>query len=683
MPRLHRLAASAAALALATTLAHAAPAPSASTAAPAPPSFGRWGVDLTARDPAVKPGDSFFDYANGTWDKAATIRADRPAAGVGMDLQDRSQAQLRAIVEESARDPRGATGQKVGGLYSSFMDEARVEQLDAAPLKGDLDAIRAVADKTQMARLMGEGHLGFGSSIFGLGVIPDLRGPKIYTPTLGIGGLGLPDRDFYLADQFKAKKQAYRDYVARTLKMVGWTDPDSSADAVLDLETRIAGAMWTRTERRDPNKAYHPMAVAELQAMAPGFDFRAMFAGAGAPAFERIIVGQDTAVPKVAKIFADAPLETLKAWEAYHTANSAAPYLSNRFVDSQFELIRALSGQPQNLTRWERGIALVDGSLGEALGQEYVARYFPASSKKMMEAMVANLQAAMRERIQNAAWMSPETRAAALRKQAQQRVKVGYPSKWRDYSALTIDPADLYGNVERASAFAYRYDLNRLGQPVDREEWAMTPQTVNAYNNPLANEIVFPAAMLQAPMFDPKADPAVNYGAIGAVIGHEISHGFDDQGRQFDEAGTLRDWWQPADAARFTGEAGKLAAQYDAYEGAPGMKVNGKLTLGENIGDQGGVRLALDAYHASLRGKKAPVLDGLSGDQRFFLAWAQGWRGKLRDDIAKMILVSDVHSPYRWRVDGTLRNIDEWYAAFDVKPGDKLYLKPEDRVRVW
>ena len=678
----YKLAASAAALAVAASVAAAAPPPAAAPAVPAP-GYGRWGIDLTTRDPSVKPGDSFFDYANGAWLKTAAIRADRPAAGVGMDLQDRSQAQLRAIVEESVRHPRGATGRKVGGLYASFMDEDRIERLDAAPLKADLDRIRAVSTKADMARLMGAGHLGFGSSIFSLGAIPDLKGAKVYTPTLGISGLSLPDRDFYLAEPFKAKKAAYRAYVGRTLQAIGWSDPEASADAVLDFETKIAGAMWTRTERRDPNKAYHPMSVAELQAAAPGFDFRTMFAAAGAPAFERIIVGQDTAVPKVAKLFAETPLDTLKAWEAYHTANSASPYLSKRFVDSQFQLIQALSGQPRNLSRWERGIALVDSTLGEALGQEYVARYFPASSKKMMEALVANLQSAMRERIRNASWMTPETRAAALAKQSLQRVKVGYPNKWRDYSALAVDPADLYGNVERAKAFDHRFDMNRLGKPVDRDEWALSPQTVNAYNNPLGNEIVFPAAMLQAPMFDPKADPAVNYGAIGAVIGHEISHGFDDQGRQFDQAGTLRDWWQPADSARFTSQAGKLAAQYDAYEGAPGMKVNGKLTLGENIGDQGGILLALDAYHASLRGRPAPVLDGLTGDQRFFLAWAQGWRGKYRDDIAKLILVSDVHSPGRWRVDGTLRNIDQWYAAFDVRPGDKLYLAPQERVRIW
>ncbi|MEO7177242.1 MAG: M13 family metallopeptidase N-terminal domain-containing protein, partial [Allosphingosinicella sp.] len=386
MKSLFLVAASAAALSVA---AASLPAPLAaqSKQASAPRKFGSWGVDLGARDTSVKPGDSFFDYANGGWLKTAQIRSDRPAAGVGMDLQDRSQAQLRAIVEESARSPRGATGRKVGGLYSSFMDEARIERLDAAPLKGDLDSIRAVSTKAEMARLMGQGHLGFGSSIFSLGVVPDLKGPKVYTPTLGISGLSLPDRDFYLADPFKAKKAAYRAYIGRTLTAIGWGDPEATADSVLEFETGIASAMWTRTERRDPNRMYHPMSVAELEAMAPGFDFKALFAAAGAPGFDRIIVGQDSAVPKVARLFADTPLETLKAWQAYHTTNSASPYLSKRFLDSQFELIKAMSGQPQNATRWERGIALVDGSLGEALGQEYVARYFPPSSKKMMEGL--------------------------------------------------------------------------------------------------------------------------------------------------------------------------------------------------------------------------------------------------------------------------------------------------------
>ncbi|MFL6862579.1 MAG: M13 family metallopeptidase [Allosphingosinicella sp.] len=676
MKRLPLLAASVTAIALAAGPAAAAPAAQ-------PAKYGAWGVDLSARDPAAKPGDSFFDYANGGWYKGAQIPADQPMVGVGMDLVNRTQAQLRAIVEGPAAGASTEGGRKVRGLYQSFMDEARLEQFDAKPLMADLEALKAVSDKAQMARFMGSTNRNFGSSIFSIGVTPDLKGPKLYTPGLGIGGTGLPDRDYYLTDQFKKQRDAYRDYVGRTLKLIGWADADAAADAVLAFETQIAGATWTRVERRDPNRIYHPMALAELIAYAPGFDFNQLIAGARAPAFDRIIVTQDTAVPKVAKIYAETPLATLKAWEAFHMAHDASSYLSKRFVDNKFAFVSALSGQPQNLPRWKRGVGLVDGNLGEALGQEYVARYFPASSKKMMEAMVANLQTAMRGRIETASWMSPATRAAALRKLALQRVKVGYPSKWRDYSSLTIDAADLYGNVKRASAFAVDYQYNRLGKPIDREEWAMTPQTVNAYNNPLQNEIVFPAAMLQGPMFDPKADAAVNYGAIGAVIGHEISHGFDDQGRQFDEAGTLRDWWAPADADRFKAAAAALAGQYSGYEGAPGMKVNGKLTLGENIGDQGGVRLALDAYHVSLKGKRAPAIGGFAGDQRFFLSWGQAWRGKLRPDLEKMILVSDVHSPARWRVDGTLRNIDEWYGAFGVKPGDALYLAPEQRVHVW
>jgi putative endopeptidase len=684
MKHVYLVAASLAALTLAAPAAPAAARQADPAAQPAQArKFGAWGVDLTARDLTVKPGDSFFDYANGGWYKTAQIAPDQPIAGVGLDLYQLTQAQLRAVIEDSARGAQTETAKKVGGLYASFMDEARLEQLDAAPLKASLAKVTAVRTPAEMARQMGETHGRMGSSIFTFGVIPDPKGPKVYTAAVGVGGMGLPDRDYYLTDQFKAQRDAYRDYVAATLALAGYAEPQKAAADILALETRIAEASWSKTEQRDPNKAYRPMTLAQLMAHAPGFDWDAFLAGVGAPKVDRLIVSQDSAFPKVARIVAEMPLATYQAWQAFHIADQASPYLSKRFVDNKFAFTRALSGQQQIKARWQRGVGLVDAVLGEALGQEYVRRHFPASSKKMMEELTGNLQAAMRARINNAAWMSPQTRAAALRKLDMQRVKVGYPDKWRDYTALAVDPADLYGNVERAGLFHFRFEVARLGQPMDRDEWAMTPQTVNAYFNPLGNEIVFPAAMLQGPMFDPEADMAVNYGAIGSVIGHEISHGFDDQGRQFDGAGTLTDWWQAQDSARFTAEAARLAAQYDGYEGAPGMKVNGKLTLGENIGDQGGVRIALDAYHASLKGKGAPVLDGLSGDQRFFLAWAQGWRNKVRPELMKMIIVSDVHSPYRWRVDGTLRNIDEWYTAFNVKPGDALYLAPNERVRVW
>jgi putative endopeptidase len=672
--------------ALAVTLASA---PSPATAqeqadpAPKPRRFGSWGVDLSARDTSVKPGDSFFDYANGSWLKTAEIPADQPVAGIDLDTHLLTQAQLRSVVEDSARSPSTQSARQVGAVYASFMDEAALEKLDSAPLAADLAAIGAVSSRKEMTRLMGATTGAFGSSFFNFGVIPDPKGSNLYTGLISLGGLGLPDRDYYLTDQFKAQREAYAAHVERTLKLIGWEDPAAAAKAILTLETKVAEANWPQAEQRNPVKMFRTMTIEQLRAHAPNFGWTAFFAGVGALPAKSLIVTQDTAVAKIAAIFAETPLDALKSWQAFHTADQASPYLSKRFVDNKFAFSRALTGQQQLRPRWERGVQLTDAILGEALGKEYVRRHFPASSKAKMEEMVHNLHAAMRARLEKAAWMSPQTRAAALEKLAKQRVKVGYPSKWRDYSGLELRADDLYGNVERAGAFTARYYFARIGKPVDKEEWIMTPQTVNAYFSPLGNEIVFPAAMLQAPRFDPDADAAVNYGAIGAVIGHEISHGFDDQGRQFDEAGRLRDWWQPQDAARFTGESEKLVEQYGAYEGAPGMKVNGKLTLGENIGDQGGVRIALDAYHASLKGKKAPVLDGLSGDQRFFLAWAQGWRGKVRDELTKMILVSDPHSPYRWRVDGTLRNIDEWYPAFNVKPGEKLYLAPEDRVRVW
>jgi putative endopeptidase len=672
-----------------TTLALAAPALTQTVPAAAPQAqtqirkFGLWGVDLSARDTAVAPGDSFFDYANGGWYKKAEFSPGFAMTGVVLDLHLVTQAQLRSLIEDSVRNPATPTARKVGGLYASFMDEARIEKLDAVPLQQDLNDIRAIGSHADMVRLMGRSQFGFGSSIFKLGAIPDLKGPKVYTAALIPSGMGLPDRDYYLTDKFKKQRDEYGAHIARTLKLINWPDADQAAAAILAFEGKIAEASWTKTEQRDPTKAYHVMTPAELKTYAPGFDWQLFFTSLGVRPLDRMIVSQNTAVPKIAALFAAAPLDTLKAWQAFKVTDAASPYLSARFVENRMLFSRALSGQQANRPRWQRAVGLVDGSLGEALGQEYVKRHFPAASKRMMETMVANLQSAMRERIQAAAWMSPETRATALKKLSMQRVKVGYPDKWRDYTALQIDPSDLYGNVERASAFSTKFELDRLGKPMDREEWAMTPQTLNAYFNPLGNEIVFPAAFLQAPNFDPKADAAVNYGAIGAVVGHEISHGFDDSGRKFDEVGTLRDWWKAEDAARFTSEAAKLAAQYGSYEGAPGMKVNGQLTLGENIGDQGGVRIALDAYRKTLKGRAAPVLDGFTGDQRFFLGWAQAWRSKMRDEAAKMVLVSDVHSPFRWRVDGTLRNIDEWYTAFNVKPGQALYLKPEERVRVW
>ena len=651
---------------------------------PAAGRFGSWGVDLSGRDASVAPGDSFFDHANGAWLAKAVIPSDQMTSGVMSDLTNLTAAQVRTMMEESqARAADTGNIGRIGRLYSSYMDEARLETLDAAPLRRDLDALNRMTTRAQMAAFMGRSFGAFGTSIYQLGFLPDLKGAKVYTAALGTGGRGLPERDFYLEDKFKPQRDAYRAHIERTLRLIDWPEPAAAADRIMAFETASAEASWSAVERRDPNKMYKPMAVAELTAFAPSFPWAEWLGGAGLESAGRIIVGEDSAIPKVARLFAETPMETLKAWQAFHMTAQASPYLSRRFVDNQFAFDRVLTGQQQLRPRWYRGVGLTHALIGEAVGEQYVARHFPAESKRAMEALVGNLQRAMRARLERADWMSPATRAEALRKLDTQIVKVGYPSKWRDYSPVSLKADDLYGNVLRASRYAHQFELDRLGKPQDREEWGMTPQTVNAYFNPLANEIVFPAAMLQAPMFSLSADPAVNYGAIGGVIGHEITHSFDDTGRMFDHKGELRDWWTPEDAARFEREAERLAAQYDSYEELPGAKVNGRLTLGENIGDQGGLLIAYDAYKASLGGRPAPVIDGLTGDQRFFLSWAQGWRKKVKDDLTRTLLVTDPHSPARWRVDGTLRNLDPWYAAFDVRPGQKLYLAPDARVRVW
>jgi putative endopeptidase len=644
--------------------------------------FGTWGVDLSAGDPSVAPGDNFFRYGNGHWYDSAVIAPDQTSAGVGVDLYNRAQGQLRDLIESSARDPKTATARQVGGLYAAFMDEARVEALDAKPLAADLAAVAAVKDKVDFTLLMGRTAYGFGKTVFGLGVLPDPRSPEINTLFLGQDGLGLPDRDYYLSEAFKDKKAAYRAYVERTFALIGYPNPVASADAVLAFETKVAEASWAAADRRDIQKLINPMTLAQLAAYAPGIDWNGYLTASGIPGRADLIVGEKSAVQKITALYLDTPLDTLKAWESFHIADQASPYLSKRFVDSKFELSKALSGVQALRPRWKRGVALVDGSLGEVVGQEYVARYFPPASKAAVTDMIKNLKTAMAGRIQNAAWMSPATKAEALKKLAKMDVQVGYPDKWRDYSGLKITADDLYGDVERSDAFEWAYQISDLGRAVDHKKWAMTPQTVNAYNGGLENRIVFPAAILQAPYFDASADPAVNYGASGAIIGHEITHGFDDQGRKIDSEGALRDWWTAEDAKRFEAQAAKFGAQYDAYEGVPGFHVNGKLTMGENIADLGGLLEALDAYHASLHGEPAPVIDGLTGDQRFFRAFAQAWRSKVRADTLKQRMASDPHSPPEFRVIGPTRNIDAWYDAFGVKSG-KYALSPEDRARIW
>jgi putative endopeptidase len=677
-----RLLLSAAASALVLGLLAPAGASAQTAAADGRVHYGAWGVDLTAQDKSINPGDDFSAYAQGAWAARAEIPPDQTSAGAGREVSDRAEAQLRLLVETEAREPKTPQGKQIGDLYNAFMDEARVEALDARPLAPDLQRIAAAPDKAAFALVMARTQGGFGKTLFGVGPAPDPKHPEMNTLFMGQDGLGLPDRDYYLKDTFKPQRDAYLAYIERALTMAGYVQPASAAKAILAFETRIAEASWAAADRRDIDRINNPMTPDQLQAYAPQIDWPAYLAASGAPNQPKVIVAENTAVQKLAQIYADTPLDTLKAWESFHLIDDASPYLSKRFVDSRFDFSKTLSGVTTLRPRWKRGVSLIDSSLGESLGREYAARYFPPSSKAQMVDLIANLKAAMAHRIETAAWMAPSTKTEALKKLAKMDVQVGYPDKWRDYSGLKIDPQDLYGDVQRSAAFEWAYQLSDLNKPVDHKKWAMTPQTVNAYNGGLENRIVFPAGILQPPYFDPDADPAVNYGAAGAIIGHEITHGFDDQGRKIDSDGAVRDWWTAEDAKRFKAQSQRFGAQYNTYEPVPGFHINGDLTMGENIADLGGLLAALDAYHASLHGKPAPVLDGLTGDQRFFLAFAQAWRNKTREDALKQQMASNPHSPAKFRVIGPTRNDDAWYAAFGVT-GGKYYLAPDDRARIW
>ncbi|HEX6860906.1 MAG TPA: M13-type metalloendopeptidase [Caulobacteraceae bacterium] len=647
------------------------------------PRYGSWGYELNGRDVAVKPGDDFYRFAQGLATDQMEIPADRSRYGNFDKLSVLSEARVRAVLDKAAADPTGADA-KIGTYYKAFLDEAAVEALGAKPLAADMAAVRAANTREELARLQGATADKFGASFFGLGIDAGLSDPEHYAVYLGQGGLSLPDRDYYLDAKFAEKKAAFQNYVANTLRLAGWQDPVGYAAKIVDLETRIAEASWTKTDSHDPEKINNIMTLAQLQKAAPNFPWATYLNAAHLGGVQKFTVTENTAVPKIADIFAATPVDVLQAWQAFTIADNASPYLSKAFVDNTFDFrSKTLQGQLEQKPRWKRAVAATNVALGEAVGERYVAAYFPAESKAQMESMVSNLKDAMAGRIQRVDWMSPETKARALDKLSKFTVKIAYPDKWRDYAALDVEAGDLYGNVERAAAFEWARQVNRLNDPVDREEWGMTPQTVNAYYNWGNNEIVFPAAILQPPFFDPDADPAINYGGIGGVIGHEITHGFDDDGRKFDGEGKLNNWWTEADLARFTAETKKLGAQYSAIEPITGSKINGDLTMGENIADLGGLLMALDAYHASLKGKPAPIIDGLTGDQRVFLGWAQVWRGKYRDDALRQQLVSDPHSPNMARVNGPVRNIDAWYEAFNVKPGDALYIPPEQRVHIW
>ena len=649
------------------------------------PRYGAWGFDLTGMDRSGKPGDDFYKWANGGWNARTEVPSDRSRFGMFDTLSILSEARTRAIIEDSAAGRiTGPDAVKIGAAYAAFMDEARAETLDFKPLAPELAALKAAKTRDDITALMGRANTSSFTAIFGLGIGDDAKDPTRYAVYAGTGGLGLPDRDYYLDAKFAEKKAAYEAYMVQLLTMIGWDKPAESAKAIMAFETQLAQASWTRIERRDRDKTYNPMTLAELQASTPGFNWNRYLVGADLKGVNRFVVGPNTAFPKYAAIYSATPVETLKAWQAFHMIDGAAPLLSRRFVDANFQFrSKTLAGQPEQKPRWKRGVGYVNGMLGEPVGKVYVARYFPAESKAKMIGLVADIRAALKVRIEHLDWMSPETKVKALEKLGKFGVKIGYPDKWRDFSGLVIKSDDAYGNAMRAARFEWQYDVSRLNGPVDKDEWGMTPQTVNAYYSSVKNEIVFPAAILQAPFFHPDADMAVNFGGIGGVIGHEVSHGFDDQGRKSDGDGVLRDWWTAEDAAKFKVQADRLGAQYSAFEPYPGAKVQGGLTMGENIGDMGGLSLAYDAYLVSLGGQPAPVVDGFTGQQRVFLGWSQVWRQKAREDFVRQQVVTDPHSPAYYRVNGTIRNVNAWYEAFGVTEGDKLYVAPADRVKIW
>jgi putative endopeptidase len=655
-------------------------------AATAGSEFGNWGFDLGGADLATLPGNDFFRYCNGTWYDRTVIAPDRDANGVDRVLEDRVDVQLREVLEhgeEGVEESSRADAAKIHRLYSNFMDEGRAEALDIRPLVPVLERVRSATSRDELAFFMGSSAETFLSSIFDLGIEVDAKSPDKYAVKIGQGGLGLPDRDYYVTAAFAEKKRAYIAYVARLLGLIGWQRAQAQAAAILRFESAIAEVSWSLAKRRNSEKTYHPVRVSELAKRAR-FPWREFLRAARLQSVDRVVLGEDTAIIRIAAIWAATPIETLKAWQAFRVVDDAAPFLSARFVEPHFEFRRkTLGGVAQQLPRWKRGIGVVEAAMGEAVGRAYVARHFPPEAKIKVDALVARIRLAFGKRIERVPWMSAETKAKALHKLARLNVKIGYPNKWRDYSNLDIREDDLCGNMLRALTFEWLRKVTRLDMPVDRDEWAMTPQTINAYYDPTLNEMVFPAAYLQPPYFDPKADPAINYRGIGATIGHELTHGFDDDGRKFDAAGALTDWWTKTDVREFTARAAALGRQYDAFEPFPGTHVKGELTMGENIADLGGALIALDAYRNSLEGTPAPILDGFTGEQRFFLAYAQSFRTKRREDALRLILVSDAHAPEQFRVNGVVRNIDAWYGAFGVETNSKLFLAGNDRVRIW
>ena len=619
--------------------------------------------------------------------KETPIPSDRSSWSTFLILRANAEQDVKAIVEEVSRqaNKRGSIEQKIADFYGSYLDTAASEKAGLVPILDDLAAISAAKSHEDIASVMGRPGIRVGGPV-SISTWPDAKNPDRYAVNIVQSGLSLPDRDYYLKDdaKFIEVRNEFRAYVGKMLAHVEYPESTDAADAVVALETEIAKRQWTNEKRSNRDLTYNPKTQAELKAFAPDFPWSRTLAALGIPGQDFFVVKEAEAIARLTMLFRVTPVETWRAYMTFHYLNDMADVLPAAFDDLSFDFNgRTLSGQPQKRARWKRATAALNGALGEGVGQLYVRDHFTPQAKLQTMAIVENLRAAYAARISKLAWMSDETKRAALRKLAKFRIKIGYPDKWRDYSTLDIRAADPVGNRKRAREWEWRRVTSRLDQPTDRDEWGMTPQTVNAYYNSYFNEIVFPAAILQPPYFDPGADPAVNYGGIGGVIGHEMGHGFDDQGSKSDENGIQRRWWKEADVAKFNAIAAHLSEQYSHYEALPGVHVNGRQTLGENIGDNGGLNVALEAYRISLKGKRAPTLDGYTGLQRFFLSWAQTYRENIRSEQLRANLSSDSHSPAEFRVNGVVRNMDAWYAAFAVKPTDRLYLKPIDRVHIW
>ncbi|WP_425230646.1 M13 family metallopeptidase [Sphingomonas sp.] len=652
------------------------------------PRYGSFGVDLTAEDPSVRPGDDFWTFANGAWDRRTEIAADRSSAGVGVVLVDQAEQQVRAILEEAQRDPAaiGTGARQMGDLYASYLDQDAIERAGTAPLRPYFARIDAATDRAGLQTLFAT--VGYASPVE-VGQLPNPTEPTHYTIGASQGSLGMGGRDYYLLPgaKYDTFRTAYRAYVERMLTLAGVTEAGARADRIVALETAMARVQWSPAQQRDLVQMFKTFDAAGRQRLAPEFDWAAMLNTAGYGQFNggSVIMSTSTALTELGHLFAATPVSTWQDWMKFRFVSDNAGVLPRAFDDATFDFYgKTMSGQQEQRARWKRGVAMVNGTMGESIGRIYVARHYPRESEAKMAELIENLRGAYHDRIAASSWMDAPTRAKALEKLAAFDPRIGHPVRYIDYSSFQVVRGDPLGNAVRAGEFQHRLDLSRLGSPVDRALWEMTPQTVNAYYNPLANQITFPAAILQPPMFDPQADAAVNYGAIGAVIGHEMGHGFDDQGSLFGPTGRVEQWWTPAARAAFTARTHALSSQYDAYEPIPGTHVQGALTLGENIGDLGGIEAAYAAYqkYQTVHGR-APVIGGLTGDQRFFLAFAQAWRSKLREGRLRAQLLTDPHSPPYYRVNGVVRNVDAWYTAFNIRPGDRLYLPPEQRVHIW